>query len=784
MNFKTTYVLFALLAVMLVTLGVVIFYNDGGAGPGSEKYVFPSFHSKDRPLAADDVAKVTVERLKPDGTTMVFEKDGKSWKMTSPRAMPADDGRVEELVRALAEARIDEESKAPSAKESGVDEPSRRVTLATKDRELKLTVGHATMAGELGVAYVRSSDRGGSVLVVRRTELGPALEGLNYFRAKDLLGPEGPDLRSVALSRGNRRVVLKKERDRWRMTEPPYGEANISDLLGGLGRLSVHHGGDKDTDFVKDAVTDLKPYELDKQPLRIEVTRGDGKDARTQALLVSDKKDGDKHFATLASGPKGPYDVVKVPAGAVEPFAKVLNDPESLRSKALVDLAGAQQIDAIDVEESGSKLELRKDGLDWKLYRGATATKADEAEVRKLIDELTKRDAIAAFVDKDVKSPRDFLGVDRPDAVTVRVYADSLGAGDEKKGDKKKEAKKAGRPAPRADRLAATLKFGLKREAGVGVERVWGKDSTLAYVPESLAGLVRRGAVAYLEKDVEPFNPAGDASANVTRIEVTHGRTKSVLTREKDGAPWTFTEPKELKSKKASDSAVRALLGTLNRPRVVSVEREKATESELRGFGLADPEVRVAVTLTKDKKPATHTYDLGKQTDKGVYLKLGGKDPVYLADKLLVTDAKQDLRDPTIFSFDADKAATLKVTRWSEDEGAAVTWTFEKKGGQWARSGVANWPVNQENVKGVITELATLRADKFVPAAKGMAVNATDRAIKLEVTTSDKKTYEVTVGAEEGASYHATSPQHPGAAFLLPQAPFRPLKKSFAYLRK
>jgi hypothetical protein len=581
-------------------------------------------------------------------------------------------------------------------------------------------------------------------------------------------------------------VVLKKERDHWRMTEPPYGEASINDLLSGLGRLSVHHGGDKDTDFVKDAVTDLKPYGLDKDALRIEVTRGDDKSARTQALLVSDKKEGEKHFATVAPGPKGPYDVVKVPASAVEPFTKVLTDPESLRSKALVDLGGAREPDAIDVEEGGSKLEFRKEGLGWRLYRGTTAVKVDEKEVRELIDALTKRDAITSFVGKDLKSPREYLGVDRPDAVTVRIYADSLGKPDEKKPDlKKPDQKKSDTPAPRADKLAATIKFGLKRDPGVGVERLWGKDSTLAYVSEGLANLVRRGAVAYLEKSVEPFNPV-DPAANVTRVELTRDKTKYELTRDKDGAPWTFTAPPALKGKKASDSSVRSLLMAFNRPTILSLEREKANELELRSLGLAEPEVKLVVTLTRDKKPTTHTYELGKETAKGVYFKLGGKDPVYLASKELATDAKQDLRDPTIFSFSVDTAVTLKVTRWSTDEGAAVTWTFEKKGGQWVRvGGPAGWAVNQEHAKDLLTELASLRADKFVPAGKGMAINATEKAMKLEVATSDKKSYEVTIGGPEGTSYHATSPQHPGTAFLLPQAPFMQLKDTgFAWLKK
>ena len=66
-----------------------------------------------------------------------------------------------------------------------------------------------------------------------------------------------------------------------------------------------------------------------------------------------------------------------------------------------------------------------------------------------------------------------------------------------------------------------------------------------------------------------------------------------------------------------------------------------------------------------------------------------------------------------------------------------------------------------------------------------MAINATEKAMKLEVTTTDKKSYEVTIGGAEGASFYANSPQHPGTAFLVPQAPFKELKDTgFAWLKK
>jgi hypothetical protein len=58
---------------------------------------------------------------------------------------------------------------------------------------------------------------------------------------------------------------------------------------------------------------------------------------------------------------------------------------------------------------------------DWKLYRGSSPGKVDPLEVRKLIDGLNRKDQVTGFPDP---SKRKELGIDRPDAVVVKVWAD------------------------------------------------------------------------------------------------------------------------------------------------------------------------------------------------------------------------------------------------------------------------------------------------------------------------------------------------------------------------
>src|SRR5688500_6992007 len=146
MNFKTTYVLFGLLVVMLAGLFVVLW--RGSDTPTAEGVVFPSFKSKKGGIKRDSVTTVVIERHRPDNRPLAFERDGKGWKITQPRALPAEAVRVDELIDALAEAKVAEDARELSKKEAGLDSPSRVVKLTTdQGKELKLSIGEVTAGG-------------------------------------------------------------------------------------------------------------------------------------------------------------------------------------------------------------------------------------------------------------------------------------------------------------------------------------------------------------------------------------------------------------------------------------------------------------------------------------------------------------------------------------------------------------------------------------------------------------------------------------------------------------
>ena len=765
MNFKTIYLLFGLLVVMLGVLGVVLYL-----GPEESKgvaYVFPPFGEKK--LKPDDIDKVVVERKTPTAADLVFERDSaKNWKITSPRTLPTDSGVLGRMVDAITEAKIDDTVKPPSLKEAGLDSPSRIIKLTGTDSngkaiDLTLSIGDTTLGDENAVIYCLSSLRPKTPLAVRKSDLASAMENLNYFRAKSLLGDNSTDIRAFKLIEEKKgkvdgKVEFRKEKETWRMVQPPYGDADVSDLLTSLTGLSVSYISEKDNDFVKDGVTKLAEYNLDPTKddvLRIEVTRGDEKTPTTTTMLIGvGKKVGEKYYAALDEGKT--KDVVKVPATSVEPFLKVLKDPSEKRNKNLVQLDSFKTPDALDVENTYGKLEFRKPDASkpWELYRDKTAATVDETEVRKLIDEVTKAKA-TSFIDP---KRRKELGLEKPDAV-VRVYADSL---------EKPDPKKPGKPVLKKDaKPVAELRFGNRERDSVAVERVWGADKTIVMAPVSLFEQVRKGPLGYFDKKLPPLYDSGLGEDNVTKVELTRNGETIEVVREKSTDPWKLVKPASLKGRNASLQVVRDILNELNNLTAKEIVAEKATPAELgKEYDLTKPAYKVVVTMTKDKKTTTHTYDFGKElAGKGMYLKRADKDTIYMVAPESLAVLKREMRDTTVFTFNPDDVVAVKFSGWKKLFGSVETLSAEKKDGKWIVKNPKDFNLDTTKLTTLLGGLSNLQAERFV--ASGKDLKLAEDALEIALTLADKKVLELTVGGLDGASYYATSNQLKGDVFLV-----------------
>jgi hypothetical protein len=337
MSFKTTYVLFGILACMLTLFCVAVWHH---AQPDTSLYVMQEMHNPASPLKWEDVDRVEIDRQRPKQTRIVFVREGKQWRISEPRELAADDFSVNNLVRQIYEAqRSTTADEAPDLKSWGLEPPAEVITLQKGERKVELRVGDASPGKQDAVIYVLASSKNAKPAAVDKNSLDSVLKGLDYFRSRDLLTTTGSDIVSFTVSEKGKGagdkgpVELKKtSEDSWVYVHPAYGRAQVQALPGArsndgvrgllmdLSNLRVDYRSDKDNDFVADDVSDLAKYHLDPSKdriLRVEVqlTQSSSKEDEekdraktiTRALLVGvGKKEGDKYFARLA----GSKDVV------------------------------------------------------------------------------------------------------------------------------------------------------------------------------------------------------------------------------------------------------------------------------------------------------------------------------------------------------------------------------------------------------------------------------------------------------------------------------------------
>src|SRR5438477_12230716 len=83
MSFKTTYILFGILAGMVLLIGLAVWL--GPPSTGDATFILPSMHQKE-PVKTDDIDFVAIDRTKPTKEKLVFERDPntKKWTLAEP----------------------------------------------------------------------------------------------------------------------------------------------------------------------------------------------------------------------------------------------------------------------------------------------------------------------------------------------------------------------------------------------------------------------------------------------------------------------------------------------------------------------------------------------------------------------------------------------------------------------------------------------------------------------------------------------------------------------------
>lgn len=501
MNFKTTYIFFGILAVVLLLFVYTLWL--GPTDTEGTAYVLPSMHREASPLEPKDITRVEIERnrltIEKDGKPETAEKNEKfvfvrdpstnRWSIVEPRDYPANSIVIDALVRQIHNARRDEQADVLNKPQQyGLETPAEVITLIKETeprREVKLNVGDTSPGTEKAVIYVTSSDRK-EVMAVRKNEVDNLKKPLAEFRSRELLSPASSDIQDFALSQSDKGKIVKgpmelkkSSEDRWVYVKPPYGDAqdkganpagsdkapdNVDAALSDISNLKIENS----KDFIQDDAADLAKHNLDPAKndiLRIEIERVESintdekgekkRETKKAALLVGvGEKVGEKkdQYYAMIDDPNH-KDIVALSVNSVARLLKLVEKTDALRDRNLVAL-GFRKPDAIDIQNSYGLLEFRRTGPaapsfpggpppqeTWKLWRGEKSYAVDSTVMQSLISLFTAPSQVEGFVDDTAAKTR--LHLDKPDAV-VRIWADSLPAEEKKdeKNDEKKEEKK------------------------------------------------------------------------------------------------------------------------------------------------------------------------------------------------------------------------------------------------------------------------------------------------------------------------------------------------------
>jgi hypothetical protein len=826
MSFKTTYILFGLLIGVLAILGYALYV--GPSGTGDTDYAIPSLHDPRNRINASDIETITIQRTQPKEETIQFVRDAesKNWKMTQPHPLRVDKFLVDRLVSQAMDARKSSNADlSGNLKDWGLDVPSAVVVLKKGDREWKLNLGKERPGQTTAVVYATSSDRPDEPIAVARSELDNVFKTANQFRSKDLLAESALNIVAVDLKEPKKDEVrlAKTSDDHWRFEKPAYGEAaeqgdgappegdalkkitGVRDLLKAIEDIRVP----SDTDFVAEGVTDMAQYGLDKNPttLRIETKTRAGsmlggdkdKEPVEEALLIGKKVDdkGDMLYARLESEDA----VVKVAAKGIEPITRFLADPAALRNRDLVQIDQARA-DAIDIQNAGGLIKLRKPKATWRLFDKGKGQAADDLAITGLLSDLAKRRQIQFF--PDAAKEKD-MGLDKPAAV-VTVWVSGIQPEDKKeekadadkkddKADADKDKKDGAKDKKEKDhkdadaepklkdaKPAVKLTFGKKDRDLVYVRRETAAgDTSVVEVPEALLGVVTQGPLAYRDRILPSFSESADVT------EVVLARDGKTFDVKKDKDAWKLEQAKE-PARAADAKRMDQIIADLRGLKAEKLVAEKPSAAELEKFGLKTPRYRATVKVQKkdEKKPEEWTYSFGNETeDKKVYATLDKQDLVFLVQPAVVQALQGDLRDKTVLSFDPNKVKSIKLSGWKKAVGSTYTLDLQRKAAKdWTAKTPADFEqLDSAQVETFVAGLADLKAEKFNAAP----IEAKDKVLQIEITLDgEKMPRTLTIGgldAKEKA-YAAQSSQASGESFLVAQARFDKLLDGPKFFKK
>jgi len=318
---------------------------------------------RDKAVLAFDQKDVTaLEIITRDDTIAVEQADGR-WKLTRPRALPADGDTLRDFLEKLRAARVKEfVAEAPRSLEPfGLDRPV-KVSIHTgrdKDRATKTLLFGRADAGKKGVYAMRAGE---SAVVVIPDETWAAVpKNVAVLRDKTVVEVERDKVTRLEIESPKGAVTLAQENGRWKITAPealPADQVEAGAVLFKLRELRAQA-------FLSEDAAGVPRY-LAKPTVRVTISEQGAPAPRTLLLAPSPERRGGAPtaYAGLAGG--GP--VVLVDGKVLEELGRSVDD---LRDRVLLPGLEPKDIKRMRVRAGGQTVVVERSGdVDWKLVEG------------------------------------------------------------------------------------------------------------------------------------------------------------------------------------------------------------------------------------------------------------------------------------------------------------------------------------------------------------------------------------------------------------------------------
>jgi hypothetical protein len=307
-------------------------------------------------LNKDDISKIEIARK--DGDDIVLSKDNSDqWKITAPKALPADQNQISTLLTALSPVNSDRmiDEKAGDLKQYGLAEPLVKVSATMKDgKPHSLVIGDDTPTGGSAYAALEGDQR---VFVVSSFTKSSLNKSINDLRDKHLLPVDYDKVSRVELAGPKLDLSFASDNGQWVIQNPKDVRGDTSKLETIIDKLraATMDPSAPDADMKKAAAA----FGSGIPVTTVKVAGHNGSSAPGQELQVRKSKDG---YYAKSSAMEGAYKIANDLGDAIA--SQSLDD---YREKKLLN-STPDDPSKVDLQiASGKSYSLSRNGSDWVL---------------------------------------------------------------------------------------------------------------------------------------------------------------------------------------------------------------------------------------------------------------------------------------------------------------------------------------------------------------------------------------------------------------------------------